>query len=147
MLRSSRLPLALVLAMSLPIAACDDDDDGMDSAAGSAGDDDDDDDNPYAGMTNPDDPGDTAAISAGESAYAANCASCHGENGDGDTPTGMASDPPASDFTSTLASREDDFVFWRISDGVPGTTMIAYSGSIDEATRWNIITYMRATFQ
>lgn len=60
------------------------------------------------------------AEEAGSLLYAANCASCHGENGEG-------AFAPSLNSKSFLADVSDDLIFGLTKTGVPGTGMPAWS--------------------
>ncbi|MCA9706482.1 MAG: cytochrome c [Myxococcales bacterium] len=100
---------------------------------------------PYAGQTNPIAPGDQAALDAGAMTWASFCASCHGDTGAGDGAAGAGLNPPATDFTPAGAvdGLDDDFLLWVISDGVEGTGMAGYSGSLTDEQIWQVVTFMR----
>jgi mono/diheme cytochrome c family protein len=59
-------------------------------------------------------------ISRGQKLFADNCATCHGDNGQGDI-------GPALNSKSFLDSTEDGRIFSLISSGVPGTAMPSWS--------------------
>lgn len=61
-----------------------------------------------------------AAIAAGEELYQANCASCHGEQGEG-------VDAPALNNLALLRDTPDATLFDLAANGVPGTEMPAWS--------------------
>lgn len=129
--------LTAALAFTLPLACDGDDDSDTDTGAGTGADG-----IPaeYAGATNPVE-GDSAAIAAGMSTYMTACATCHGDTGAGDGPASM-SDPPPTDFT-TVTGQADDYMLWKISDGVAGTTMAGYSGSLSEDQIWEVTAFIR----
>ncbi|NOX63404.1 MAG: c-type cytochrome [Chloroflexi bacterium] len=60
------------------------------------------------------------AVTVGRSLYAQNCASCHGEQGEG-------VDAPALNDKKFLANTSDETIFSLISSGVPSTEMPAWS--------------------
>lgn len=121
-----------------PVIACDGDEDGDGggdtNGMGTPGVPD-----AFAGQDNPFD-GDSAAISAGQMTYMSLCASCHGDSGAGDGPSGAGSDPAPTDFTST--SQPDDYMLWKTSDGSPMTTMTGYAGTLSEDEIWQVIAYI-----
>src|SRR3990172_1353203 len=59
------------------------------------------------------------AVSAGQELFVQNCASCHGEQGEG-------VDAPALNDKTFLAETHDDVMFNLITSGVPGTEMPAW---------------------
>jgi len=84
--------------------------------------------NPYAGQS--------TAAAAGAKLYAANCASCHGANGQG---TGNI---PALTAGPTQ-SAPDGEVFWFITKGSINNGMPGW-GQLPEQERWQIVTYVKS---
>jgi high-affinity iron transporter len=81
---------------------------------------------------------------SGGRVYAANCASCHGARGLGDGPMakGMNPAPPeigSSDFMRTVAPA---MMFQKMSVGVAGTAMPAFSDKLSAIDRWNVVAYL-----
>lgn len=73
----------------------------------------------------------------GEDVFAANCASCHGEAGDG---SGLAG---AADFTDVAFMREEkpaEF-YQAIRDGVEGSAMPAWGDTLGEMEMWDVLYY------
>lgn len=101
---------------------------------------------PYKGMTNPF-AGDAAAAEAGKAIYQTNCASCHGDTGQGDGPAGQALDPKPTNLAAKVPEQADDFLFWRISEGGAmepfNSAMPAWKGVLSEEQIWQVITYLR----
>ena len=71
----------------------------------------------------------------GAQVYAANCATCHGEQGRGDGPAGAGLQPPPANFTDAEWKYGSDLesVVRIIENGVPGTAMIAWKGALTDA--------------
>ena len=87
----------------------------------------------------------TDEIAAGQALYEDNCASCHGENGDGkgaDIPSPSAA--PA-DFTdqAIMARRSAHDLFISTSEGV-SPAMPAFGDQLTENERWAIASYLRS---
>lgn len=77
---------------------------------------------------------DGAALSAGLTVYAENCAACHGANGEGST---LA---PALN-TDELRVRLNDADLQRIiTEGVPGTLMASWTNALDPAQQTVVVT-------
>lgn len=97
----------------------------------------------YAGKRNP--LAGAAAVAAGAELFRVNCASCHGEGGDGRGPAAPGLRPPPSDFRTgpVLASHSDAYLYYRVSIGKPGTAMPSFHGVLDETERWQVIAYLR----
>lgn len=102
---------------------------------------------PYAGLTNPI-TADVSSLERGGDQYSALCASCHGDGGMGDGPAGVALDPAPAPVAHTSQMLGDDLLFWRLSEGGAmepfSSAMPAWKDSLDEQTRWDLISYMRA---
>jgi mono/diheme cytochrome c family protein len=67
--------------------------------------------------------------------YEANCATCHGPNGGGDGPAGAGLQPPPANFTDAEWKYGGDLesVKNTIRNGVPGTAMIPWQGTLTDA--------------
>lgn len=99
----------------------------------------------FAGLTNPT-PADDASLARGEEIYSQQCATCHGDYGNGDGPGGAALDPAPAPIAHTGQMMSDAYLFWRITEGGVAfeTGMIPYRDILDEAARWDVINYVRA---
>jgi mono/diheme cytochrome c family protein len=98
----------------------------------------------YAGKTNP-----LGVDAAGEGAkvFQTNCQMCHGPQGHGDGPAGGSLDPKPKNLAVLQASAADDYLFWRISEGKPGTSMVAWKGIVTENQIWQVISFLRTLEQ
>ena len=94
----------------------------------------------YAGKTNP---LGADAAAAGEKAFLANCQMCHGPQGHGDGPAGGSLDPKPKNLAVLQENAGDDYLFWRISEGKPGTSMVAWKGILTEEQIWQIVSFIR----
>lgn len=94
----------------------------------------------YAGKTNP--LGADAATKGAE-LFSVNCASCHGEKGHGDGPAAASLDPKPRNLLEFQSQVGDDYLFWRISEGVTGTSMPAWKGVLTEEQIWQVIAFVR----
>ncbi len=94
----------------------------------------------YANLTNP--LSEDAAIAGGE-IFQTNCATCHGSGGHGDGPAGAALNPPPKDLSVLQVQVSDGYLFWRISEGSPGTAMVAWRGILTEEQIWHLVTFIR----
>jgi mono/diheme cytochrome c family protein len=94
----------------------------------------------YANLTNP--LSDEAAIAGGE-IFQTNCATCHGSGGDGNGPAGAALNPPPKDLSVLQVQVSDGYLFWRISEGSPGTAMVAWRGILTDEQIWQLVTFIR----
>lgn len=94
----------------------------------------------YAGKTNP--LGADAATD-GATVFQVNCESCHGPQGHGDGPAGEVLDPKPKNLPELAARAGDDYLFWRVSTGKPGTSMAPWAGILTDEQIWQAIAYIR----
>ena len=94
----------------------------------------------YAGVTNP---LGADAAAAGAEVFRTNCEVCHGPQGHGDGPAGQSLDPKPRDLAVLQASVGDDYLFWRISTGKPGTAMVAWKGILTDDQIWQSVAFIR----
>jgi mono/diheme cytochrome c family protein len=94
----------------------------------------------YSGVTNPLGP---EAASRGAEVFHTNCETCHGPQGQGDGPAGQALDPKPRNLAKLQATAGDDFLFWRIREGKPGTSMVAWKGILTDDQIWQTISFIR----
>lgn len=94
----------------------------------------------YAGLTNPLGP---EAAQDGAKVFKTNCEVCHGALGHGDGPAGVALDPAPKDLSILQATAADDYLYWRISTGKQGTSMVAWKGVLDEEQIWQVVAFLR----
>ena len=82
-------------------------------------------------------PGETAVEPvSGEAVFNANCATCHGEDGQGGGPAAVGLEPPPADFTDGRWVTGDgslEAIRNTIENGSPGTAMIAWKGTLTDA--------------
>ena len=82
-------------------------------------------------------------LADGQDLYNNNCASCHGDKGDG---KGQFVDhyfPPVADLTAAgTQSMSDAQLHWIIRNGISFTAMAAYP-EFDDDQLWSIVTYVR----
>jgi mono/diheme cytochrome c family protein len=94
----------------------------------------------YAGKTNPFGP---EAAGEGAKIFKTDCETCHGPQGHGDGPAGAALDPGPKDLSELQKVAGDDYLFWRISEGKEGTSMVAWKGILTEEQIWQVISFIR----
>lgn len=94
----------------------------------------------YAGKTNP---LGTDASAEGAKVFKTNCETCHGPQGHGDGPVGEALDPKPINLAELQTVASDDYIFWRISEGRPGTSMPPWKNILNEEQVWQVITFIR----
>jgi mono/diheme cytochrome c family protein len=85
--------------------------------------------------------GHTISTDHGAELYGTYCATCHGEGGQGDGPgtVGSASGAPAA-FPSDLP---ETYIFWRVWEGVPESTMPPFTWLLSEADIWDITAHVQ----
>lgn len=90
----------------------------------------------------------TSDLKNGEALYKKNCASCHGEKGDGKGPAASFLTPKPSNFLDkvfmTRRARVDHYE--GILNGKPGTPMMPYKGKLSEKEIWDIATHLEHLF-
>ena len=95
----------------------------------------------YAGKTNPFGP---EAVEDGAQVFQSNCATCHGEEGHGDGIASGSLDPKPKNLAILQESAGDDYLFWRISDGKQGTSMVAWKHILTEEQIWQVVSFIRS---
>lgn len=94
----------------------------------------------FAGKTNP--LGADAAAD-GATVFQVNCESCHGPQGHGDGPAGEVLDPKPKNLPDLAARAGDDYLFWRIATGKPGTSMAPWAGILTDEQIWQAVAFIR----
>jgi mono/diheme cytochrome c family protein len=94
----------------------------------------------YAGLTNP---FEADGAGAGADVFHTNCEMCHGPQGHGDGPAGASLEPKPGNLARIQSRAEDDYLFWRISEGKPGTSMVAWKGILTKEQIWQAIAFIR----
>lgn len=94
----------------------------------------------YAGQSNP---LGADAAAAGAEVFKTNCESCHGPQGHGDGPAGAALDPQPKNLVDLAKIATDDYLFWRISTGKEGTSMVAWKGTLTDEQIWQAVAFIR----
>lgn len=93
---------------------------------------------------------DPAMIAKGKEIYAAKCAVCHGEHGDGKGPAAANINPKPGDFTDKkmVAEMPGNFWVWRVSEGglvepfkSKGSVMPAWKNELSMNDRLAVIAY------
>src|SRR6476659_10205401 len=92
----------------------------------------------YAGLTNP---LGAQAATQGTEVFKTNCEMCHGPQGHGDGPAGQALDPRPRNLAELQSKASDDFLFWRIREGRPGTSMVAWKGILTDEQIWQAVSF------
>ena len=89
---------------------------------------------------------DENSLAAGKKLYGSNCASCHGETGQGDGRAGKTLTPaPANLVDETwLHGASDGEIFVVIRDGVKQTGMKAFGSRMTTHQMWDVVNYLRS---
>ena len=85
-------------------------------------------------------------IAEGRAHFADHCATCHGNDGSGDTPIGRAMWPKAPDMRlARTQNLSDGELFWIIENGVRFTGMPAWSTGTKEGemASWHLVHFVR----
>ena len=105
----------------------------------------------YANLTNPE-PLTVEVLEAGKHIFIRECMVCHGDSGRGEGPYREGLQPSPPDFSDgnygTLQnpSYTDSDYYWRISEGLPWSSMPAWKLQYSEADRWKVVHYIRVNF-
>jgi len=94
----------------------------------------------YVGKTNP---LGTDAAAEGAKVFQVNCEGCHGPQGHGDGPAGEVLDPKPKNLPELAAQVGDDYLFWRISTGKPGTSMAPWASILTDEQIWQAVAFIR----
>ena len=94
----------------------------------------------YAGISNP---LGADASTSGAKVFKTNCETCHGPQGHGDGPIGEALDPKPQNLADLQAVASDDYLYWRIAEGKPGTSMPPWKNILDEEQIWQLVSFIR----
>jgi copper transport protein len=81
-------------------------------------------------------------LDLGEGIYLANCASCHGRDGDGAGP--IVTTPSAGSIVDDVRTTSAADLSYRIAYGVAGTPMPAFAGTLTRDERWALVAYLRS---
>ncbi|MEO5887640.1 MAG: c-type cytochrome [Anaerolineales bacterium] len=83
------------------------------------------------------------AAPEGAKIFSANCELCHGPQGHGDGIAGQSLEPSPKNLANLQETVGDDFLFWRIHEGKPGTAMVAWNGILTDEQIWQIVSFIR----
>ena len=93
----------------------------------------------FAGQSNP---LGADAATEGSNIFKTNCEACHGPQGHGDGPASLALEPKPKNLAELQATAGDDYLFWRISSGKEGTSMVAWKGVLTDEQIWQVIAFI-----
>ena len=87
---------------------------------------------------------DLDSAARGSSLYLANCANCHGADGNGNGPTAAGLLPSPGGLRPVVRSSSDGELANMIGHGISGTAMPAFATILSENDRWDLVNYLRA---
>jgi cbb3-type cytochrome oxidase cytochrome c subunit/cytochrome c553 len=83
----------------------------------------------------------------GRQIYAERCLTCHGCAGKGDGPYAMINNARPADLRQPRFNNlPSSFLFWRVSEGVPGTVMPMWKQSLSDEERWLVELFVQHAF-
>jgi mono/diheme cytochrome c family protein len=88
-------------------------------------------------------PSQVTSVNAGYRLYQANCAACHGVDGNGGGPLAGTTEVQPPSLRAHLSDHSDGDLFYWISNGLPGG-MPAWSDRLSETERWHLVNYLRS---
>ncbi len=86
------------------------------------------------------------SVAQGRATYASHCSTCHGQSGRGDGPGAAALNPQPADLAVHVPLHSDADLYVFIRDGIPGSTMTAFSDRLTREEMWRLVNYLR-TFE
>lgn len=85
-----------------------------------------------------------ANANAGRGIYTQNCAVCHGLEGWGNGPNALSLEKKPPNLSRPFYKQySDEFWFYRVSEGVPGTRMPRWGMILTEEQRWYLVAYLK----
>lgn len=85
---------------------------------------------------------DAKATKDGKNLFTTNCASCHGDKGDGNGPASATINPKPKNLTSKQVQEQTDgALYWKITTGKQ--PMISWQSALSEKQRWSLVNYVR----
>ena len=88
----------------------------------------------------------TEVVAAGMEHFADHCATCHANDGSGETPIGRSVYPPVPDLRlARTQSLSDGELFYAIEQGIPWTAMPAWATGTREGEEesWKLVRFIR----
>jgi mono/diheme cytochrome c family protein len=89
---------------------------------------------------------DAASIQRGKALFLTHCAICHGERADGRGLRGASMSHPPADLTRPDWRRQATprRLYFVVSEGLRGTPMPAWKGTLDAEEIWDLTAYLRS---
>ena len=86
-----------------------------------------------------------ANLDKGKQLFLKDCASCHGNEGQGDGVAGTSLNPPPRNFsTDSFKLGHDDWMLMRtVMEGSPGTGMVGWQGRMTDQEAWTVVNYVK----
>ncbi len=84
-----------------------------------------------------------SSLAIGEQLYIDKCIVCHGVYGRGDGPGAANLNPPPLDLTIHVPLHPEAAIHAFIRDGVPGTAMPAWAGTLTDDQIWHLVNYLQ----
>ena len=84
------------------------------------------------------------SVARGHNLYLANCAACHGISGAGDGVSAARMLPGPGDLSASVRVRSDGGLAYLIASGTVATRMPAFSTTLSEGDRWDLVNYLRS---
>lgn len=91
-------------------------------------------------------PPSVASSAQGRNLYLANCAACHGITGAGDGVTAAGFLPSPGDLAASVPRLMDGELAYLIASGTVATRMPAFSITLSEHDRWDLVNYLRSAW-
>ena len=88
-------------------------------------------------------PPNTESLEIGTRIYSETCATCHGTEGRGDGPAAADLEPPPADLAIHVPLHPDADLFDFVSEGIPGTAMVALGSRLTDDEIWHVINYIK----
>jgi mono/diheme cytochrome c family protein len=88
-------------------------------------------------------PAQVTSVTAGYRLYQANCAACHGVDGNGGGPLSGTTQVTPPSLRAHLSQHSDGDLFYWITIGLPGG-MPAWGSQLSDADRWHLVNYLRS---
>jgi mono/diheme cytochrome c family protein len=86
------------------------------------------------------------SVGRGHDLYLANCAACHGTSGAGDGLTAAGWVPGPGVLSLSVPARTDGELAYLIASGTVATRMPAFSTTLSENDRWDLVNYLRVSW-